>query len=510
MTKSIFNILLILLSVCKLSATPEFSLWTGNKCSQCHQNEAGGGAKTNFGYTYARDASFFTANDNKFLNNLNNQLFDDFLIYGFDFRYQSSRSHKAKDAVRRYFPMQASLYLTMNPAQNLSLQGQYNLGPIIFEGQKKWSFSAKYHPKEELPSLRVGFFQPSMGLKDPDMTALDRRVAGPDGTVNLIAPDFADFGAEIICQTARFWKSRVDYNPEKDRFEIKKVIGPDEYSESVDNNYFTNALAQWNLRKAIEICKFLRKEKKYHDFAAKIGLNDEELETWCEVADKISLPRIDELILLQFDGFLQQREIDLSSYQHDPNSFFNNFSWEEITSSQLLKQADVIMLLYLLNDQFTLEEKIANWDFYEPKTLHHSSLSPAIHSLVATEIGRTKEAFLYFIAATNIDLNDKMKNSDAGLHAATLGGIWQAVVKGFCGIKVKSDRLILRPSLPNHWKRVSFRFTYHLVPIKIQITKENIELQVLEDKFKPLTIQLFDKIVTLDQTTSGLTWPLPS
>lgn len=197
MTKSIFNILLILLSVCKLSATPEFSLWTGNKCSQCHQNEAGGGAKTNFGYTYARDASFFTANDNKFLNNLNNQLFDDFLIYGFDFRYQSSRSHKAKDAVRRYFPMQASLYLTMNPAQNLSLQGQYNLGPIIFEGQKKWSFSAKYHPKEELPSLRVGFFQPSMGLKDPDMTALDRRVAGPDGTVNLIAPDFADFGAEI-------------------------------------------------------------------------------------------------------------------------------------------------------------------------------------------------------------------------------------------------------------------------------------------------------------------------
>lgn len=181
-----------------LSATPEFSLWTGNKCSQCHISENGGGARTNFGYNFARDGSFYTPNDIKFLQNINdNQLFNGLMIFGFDFRYQTSRSHKSADALRRYFPMQATAYLAINPAANLSLQGQYNIGPKIFQGQKSWAFSAKYQPYDYLPYLRFGFFQPAMGLRDPDMTELDRRVAGPDGTVNLIAPDFAELGGEI-------------------------------------------------------------------------------------------------------------------------------------------------------------------------------------------------------------------------------------------------------------------------------------------------------------------------
>ena len=315
-----------------------------------------------------------------------------------------------------------------------------------------------------------------------------------------------DYGAEILCQTARFWKSRVEFNPERDCFEIKNVIGPDEYSEFVDNNYFTNALAQWNLRKAIEVCELLKHWGKYKALASKIGLKDEEFEAWRKVADKICLFRIDQKILLQFDGFLRQKEIDLSAYHHNPSDFFKNFSWEEITSSQVLKQADVVMLLYLLNDQFTMEEKIANWDFYEPKTLHHSSLSPAIHALVAAEIGRNEEAFSYFTTAAEIDLNDKMRNSDAGLHAATQGGIWQAVIKGFCGVQVKDGLLMLSPSLPKHWKNVSFRFMFNFVPLKLQITKEIINLQVLMEQFEPIDVRLFDKIVTLDQTTPSFTW----
>ena len=188
----------MLLVISSAWATPEFSQWTGNKCSMCHVSESGGGARTNFGYNFARDASFWTPNDIKFLEHINdNQLFDGLILFGFDYRHQSTSSHKVANPTRKYYPMQASFYASINPLQSLSIQGQYNVGPIIFEGQKKWAASLRWQPVDDLPYLRVGYFQPAMGLREPDMTSLDRRVAGPEGTVNLIAPDFADLGAEL-------------------------------------------------------------------------------------------------------------------------------------------------------------------------------------------------------------------------------------------------------------------------------------------------------------------------
>lgn len=190
--------LIVIATTQNAMATPEFSQFTGNKCSMCHVNEAGGGARTNFGYNYSRDASIYTANDIKFLENINeNQLFNGLLMYGMDFRFQTSRSHKSPSAKRQYFPMQAAAYLTLNPISSIVISGQYNIGPIIFGGQKSWAANLKWTPHEDYPYLRFGYFQPAMGLKEPDMTALDRRVAGSDGTINLIAPDFADLGFEI-------------------------------------------------------------------------------------------------------------------------------------------------------------------------------------------------------------------------------------------------------------------------------------------------------------------------
>lgn len=322
--------------------------------------------------------------------------------------------------------------------------------------------------------------------------------------------DFLEnYGAEIICQTARFWASRVEYDPEDDCYEIKNVIGPDEYSENVNNNYFTNAMAQWTLRKGLAVYALLQEKGKAEELAAKIGLNGEELANWRIIADKMRLRRINELVLLQFDGFLQQKAVDLAAYRHNPDGFFKDFSWEQITSTQVLKQADVIMLLYLLGDQYTKEEKVANWDFYEPKTLHHSSLSPAIHAIFATEIGRSDEAFRYFVDAAEIDLNNKLSNSEAGLHAATQGGIWQAVVNGFGGVRLRDGQLQITPSLPEHWEKISFQLTYQGVPLQITITKEQVELEVLAKAFTPITIGLFDQTVTLIPERASLSVPVP-
>ncbi|HHW12060.1 MAG TPA: glycoside hydrolase family 65 protein [Firmicutes bacterium] len=318
-----------------------------------------------------------------------------------------------------------------------------------------------------------------------------------------------NYGAEIICQTARFWASRAEYAPEDDCYEINNVMGPDEYSEFVNNNYFTNAMAQWTLRKGLEVYALLEEKGKAEALTAKIGLKKEELANWRIVAEKMRLRRINDLVLLQFDGFLQQKEVDLSVYRHNPDAFFKDFSWEQITSTQVLKQPDVIMLLYLLGDQYTLEEKIANWEFYEPKTLHHSSLGPAIHAVFATEIGQNEAAYRYFLDAAEIDLNNKLRNSEAGLHAATQGGIWQAVVNGFGGVRLKDGGLQIAPSLPEHWKKVSFHLIYQAVPLRITVTNEQVELEVLVKEFRPLTIGLCGRTITLTPEQASLRVPMP-
>ena len=192
-------ILIFFLFVNICFATPEFSIWSGNKCSTCHIAEQGGGARNNFGWNFARDASFFKTQELPFLEPLStNQLFDTLISYGMDFRMQTVRSHKTENAVRRFFPMQASGYLTIKPFDFLLFDGQYNFGPKMFQGQQSWSASAILKFDENLPYIRLGYFQPAFGLKDCDMTDLDRRTATSDGTETLIAPDFAELGAEIV------------------------------------------------------------------------------------------------------------------------------------------------------------------------------------------------------------------------------------------------------------------------------------------------------------------------
>jgi|DewCreStandDraft_4_1066084.scaffolds.fasta_scaffold00378_78 hypothetical protein len=184
-------------------ATPEFSLWTGNRCSACHINPQGGGMRNDFGWKFGNDASFFSFKDiglnpiAEYIDKGDNSFFNGLLSIGTDFRYQSFRSHKTENATRRYFPMQASLYLSSTPLKWLTLQGQYNIGPLIFPAQKDWSASLILKPIDELPSLRVGFFQPAFGLRDCDMTSLDRRVASTDGTASLIPPDYAELALEL-------------------------------------------------------------------------------------------------------------------------------------------------------------------------------------------------------------------------------------------------------------------------------------------------------------------------
>lgn len=277
-------------------------------------------------------------------------------------------------------------------------------------------------------------------------------------------------GAEILLLTARFWASRVTYNAAEDCFEIEEVIGPDEYKEGIDNNYYTNALVQWHLRKTAKLVEMLKEDSK-EDLLTRLGVTEGELADWQEIADKIKLPR-EGALLHQFEGFMDLKELDVLKYRDTPGLLQRHHGWEEINQSQVIKQADVVMLLYLLRDHFTKEEKRVNWDFYEPKTMHDSSLSAAIHSIVANDVDLAEEAYAYFKKASRIDLADNMGNTNAGLHSASMGGLWQAVVHGFGGVRVKDGELVVEPKLPQAWDSLSFKVSFQGRRFHVSINRD--------------------------------------
>ncbi|MDI3547436.1 MAG: kojibiose phosphorylase [Halanaerobiales bacterium] len=289
-----------------------------------------------------------------------------------------------------------------------------------------------------------------------------------------------NYGAEIFLEIARFWASRVEYNQMRDSYEINDVIGPDEYSEHVDNNAYTNYLVKWQLQKAVELADWLKERNKecWERLCQELEIVEEELENWEIIAEKMYTPLDKESGLIeQFEGFMNQKEIDLSPYRGKIGSILDDMSWEEVTSSQVLKQADVVILLYLLGDWFTRDIKKANWDYYEPKTLHDSSLSPAIHAIIAADLGDIETAYTYFQQSCKIDLGEDMKSCDDGLHAASLGGIWQAVVMGFAGVRLTKGKLRINPCLPRGWQKITLKINWRGKKYLLKIEENRVKLK---------------------------------
>ena len=298
----------------------------------------------------------------------------------------------------------------------------------------------------------------------------------------------------------------MEYNASQGHYEINGVIGPDEYKENVNNNYYTNALVQWHLKKTVEVCGLLEGWGQYDALAAKIGLTEEEKADWLTVADQIKLARREDGLLIQHDGFLDLKEIDVEYYKSLPGGLPSHISWEDVNKSQVLKQADSVMLLYLLGDKFSHETKKVNWDFYEPRTMHDSSLSPAIHSILATEMCDLESAYRYFSKSARIDLGNNMGNSDHGLHAATQGGIWQAVVNGFAGMRVRDAVLTLAPDLPKEWKSLAFKLNYCGACLEMSITPASAEIRCLTPGPAPVQVQVYGETVSFTQAGESKIW----
>lgn len=294
--------------------------------------------------------------------------------------------------------------------------------------------------------------------------------------------DFMDrYGYEIILDTARFWASRLEWKEDKGRYEITDVIGPDEYKEHVNNNAYTNYLACYNMKLARVILATLKADNRalYQTLSEKLALDglDEKLE---ERISNMYLPTPGEGdgIIAQFEGYFDLEYLDLSKYKASSEvlTIYNDFSPEQINHYQVSKQGDLVVLFYLLEDLFPEDIKRKNYLFYEERTLHDSSLSKCTHGVVANDLGMHEEAYRFYQGASKVDLGQEMKSSDAGIHSAAMGGIWQVAVLGFGGVRVCGDQLRIHPSLPEEWSNLSFRVVWRGSGLRIHVTHNEVQI----------------------------------
>jgi kojibiose phosphorylase len=271
-----------------------------------------------------------------------------------------------------------------------------------------------------------------------------------------------NYGAEIVLDTAVFWGSRVEER--HGRYELHNQIGPDEYHENISNSVFVNRMVVWHLEQALHLLDWLQQHaphtaQRLHE---SLGLTPARLARWQDIIARMYLPFDDtRQIHVQFDGFFDLEYIPVRHYEPRVGGIWGFLGHERALQSQVIKQADVVMLMALLGDAVGPRQVLLNnWDTYYPRCDHGSSLSPAMHTWVAARLGLDDEAYYLFTHAAAIDLEDNKGNVVDGIHGAASGGLWQAVVFGFCGLHLTEAGPALAPRLPAHWRSVSFNVVY--------------------------------------------------
>jgi kojibiose phosphorylase len=293
---------------------------------------------------------------------------------------------------------------------------------------------------------------------------------------------FVSAGAELMLETARFWASRG--HEERDGlYHIHRVIGPDEYHDNVDDNAFTNVMASWNMKRGVETAHMLaeRWPQKWQELVQRLQITREEVDSWAHLADIVFTGFDPETKLFeQFKGYFKKEPVDLMSYEPRSSAMDVILGHERIQQTNVVKQADVVMLLYLLWDQFPNDVRLANFRYYEPRTGHGSSLSPSMHALMAARLGEMASAEKYLRQAAEVDLGNNMGNAAGGVHAAAIGGLWQAVVFGFAGVELAPDSVRFDPHLLSSWRRITFPMQWRRRKLRVTMEHDTVRIIVEE------------------------------
>ncbi|MDE1547679.1 glycoside hydrolase family 65 protein [Jeotgalibaca caeni] len=301
-------------------------------------------------------------------------------------------------------------------------------------------------------------------------------------------------GLEVLAEVARFWADRVHYSKRAGKYMLHGVTGPNEYENNVNNNWYTNTIAAWVLRYTSET---------YQTYAAEasVTISDEELANWADIVENMYYPVDEETgVFIQHDTFMDKELMSVSELDPAHLPLNQKWSWDHILRSCFIKQADVLQGIYFFGDQFTEEEKRKNFAFYEPMTVHESSLSPSIHAILAAELGMEEKAVEMYQRTARLDLDNYNNDTEDGLHITSMTGSWLAIVQGFAQMKTWNETLSFAPFVPNSWNRYSFHINYRGRLLLITADKETTSIQLLEGE--PLSLELYGKAYLLEDRLS--------
>lgn len=306
-----------------------------------------------------------------------------------------------------------------------------------------------------------------------------------------------DYGLEVLIGISRFWAQRVNWSMDKEKYVMLGVTGPNEYENNVNNNWYTSKMAVWTLKYTLQGLEKHKGDAKLAALLDKIKFDlDKETKKWQHIVDEMYFGFDAERgIFLQQDGFLDKELIQTKDLPASERPINQKWSWDRILRSCFIKQADTLQGIYLFEDEFDLDTIERNFDFYEPMTVHESSLSPCVHAILASKLGRKEKAYEMYIRTARLDLDDYNNDTEDGCHTTSMAGTWMAFAKGFAGMRVRDERLYFSPYLPDQWEGYAFSIKFRERNLTIKATKEHVI--ITNDSSEALNIFIFDKEHTL-------------
>jgi maltose phosphorylase len=302
-----------------------------------------------------------------------------------------------------------------------------------------------------------------------------------------------DYGLEVLVAIARFWAQRVNWSESRQQYVMLGVTGPNEYENNVNNNWYTNTIATWCMEYALEAIASVKASDpaKYAALIKKIKFDEAaESKQWKEIIDKMYYPVDEKLnIFLQQDGFMDKEQILVRDLPAEDRPINQKWSWDRILRSCFIKQADVLQGLYFLEHRYDLDIIRRNFDFYEPRTVHESSLSPCVHAILAAKLGDEARAYEFYLRTARLDLDDYNNDTEDGCHTTSMAGTWMSVVEGFGGMRVRDGQLVFNPFLPGKWKSFSFKVGFRGALLNVKVSQDGV--QIINQSEKELNVKVY-------------------
>ncbi|GJM36046.1 MAG: maltose phosphorylase [Saprospiraceae bacterium] len=309
----------------------------------------------------------------------------------------------------------------------------------------------------------------------------------------------AEHGLEVLIGIARFWAQRIHYSERNQKFMMHGVTGPNEYENNVNNNWYTNYIAVWCLKYAMEAISYVKENEpeQFKRIEEKIKFYElTETKQWKKIAGNMYFPKDEQLgIFVQHDGFLDKEMKTVKDLKPEDRPINQNWSWDRILRSVFIKQADVLQGLYLFEDHFDESTLRRNFEFYEPLTVHESSLSPCVHAIIAAKLGMEEKAYEMYLRTARLDLDDYNNDTEDGCHITSMAGTWMAIVRGFGGMRVQDGVVAFNPFIPSNWKSYAFkiRFGGHILEVVVRPG----QTQVSNHSNDGITIKVFENNHTI-------------